>query len=1099
MSYEMVGKNGDAEVGASADYVRVNVNSGAKSGNFITNNICELHSDRDPMSTEEMPLLEQLNKSPYSPEQNMKPAQTYGCLNSKWVDENCYIRPKFLKFAPHEGVLQHLQNLLCEKWKMDQAKFLINVFTATDEDEREDQSPETREKLRKIVRLGRKTNSWFMAHSQTDPRIAHYSREESQKSATSHRNMVYWKTWSDIKEEDRKKLTGPDPATLGSRINTPEVRVVENDHDQKMLARMSSCFLFPEYSSSNEVRDHLVLVKELAKTFDDDEHRDSCKFRVNVCSPINFFVPTSDSPEEELSDEEKDMVTELLKSGIPTIVLYSSAISISDFKLKLGDRLDGVSDNDIWIRVWINNEDNNDVEQPEHTFIDLPTGLKDVLVKSTEHSGQNEFKEHCTQLYLSMVLGLEETCKSIITDEELGDGQKDDLVSMIHLYDRPDLLDLCIKSNYDIKSCLYNCGAGIVGMMLQKADKTITKEIKTAVVKYQGEDFKKRTAEFYNCIYKLIGKDGRSIINPIDLDNPNQAQGKLELDDVMYIFYCFNEDWEMAEIMRKHSDFSIFKCFVAIKAMQQIKKIQSNTGSSDYVEMLDDQIEKMDKQAGKMIENSYKQSLDIGPVVFWEHHQYNDKTIIDMAGETGCHSILEDKTHIHSYITTRFNGALDPTTCWINIVLSWVTCGLLAPLLIKFVPKQSKRDETTLFLNEKGTKRTFLEKITSFWASPRSKCYLLMVTYLVFLYLQTLVILDTTRITPTIYGDIYGDQGWYFGKEKRSDEEERLRCYIRACLVFVLCFLTVEIDISQVKSYNIKSKLCHYFSNGYNQVDLFSASTFLLYVILTFLLQGNENAYLVAKAVLSASYIGYIIRFTQFLQLFEDIGPKLISIKNMIADLVFFASFLLLTIFAYGIVSEFLLHPYPRSVPAGQIADILKRPYVNMFGELDLDTLEQGIETGVCKYEHYLDSVKLNNDGTSVDEAANCEDYICGDTCRTFKLLGRIMLGMYTMMTVILLTNLLVSIFGKTYDGDFDKTRQLWQLQRYKLVKESESQCFLPFPPFNFLHSVYTWIRSCPCCCNGKNTEFYEQYIKEVEYRCGRQLEEDDKQEKDDK
>ena len=41
--------------------------------------------------------------------------------------------------------------------------------------------------------------------------------------------------------------------------------------------------------------------------------------------------------------------------------------------------------------------------------------------------------------------------------------------------------------------------------------------------------------------------------------------------------------------------------------------------------------------------------------------------------------------------------------------------------------------------------------------------------------------------------------------------------------------------------------------------------------------------------------------------------------------------------------SEFLLHPYPRTVPTGQIFDILKRPYINMFGELDLDTLEQGV------------------------------------------------------------------------------------------------------------------------------------------------------------
>ena len=61
----------------------------------------------------------------------------------------------------------------------------------------------------------------------------------------------------------------------------------------------------------------------------------------------------------------------------------------------------------------------------------------------------------------------------------------------------------------------------------------------------------------------------------------------------MFIFYCFNEEWEMVEIMRRYSDFSIMKCFVAIKAMQEIKKIRSNTSSSDYfdVQALDKHIE----------------------------------------------------------------------------------------------------------------------------------------------------------------------------------------------------------------------------------------------------------------------------------------------------------------------------------------------------------------------------------------------------------------------------------------------------------------------------------------------------------------------------
>ena len=36
-------------------------------------------------------------------------------------------------------------------------------------------------------------------------------------------------------------------------------------------------------------------------------------------------------------------------------------------------------------------------------------------------------------------------------------------------------------------------------------------------------------------------------------------------------------------------------------------------------------IRKMDRQAGGMVEYSYKRGLDFGPVVFWEHSQYNDK------------------------------------------------------------------------------------------------------------------------------------------------------------------------------------------------------------------------------------------------------------------------------------------------------------------------------------------------------------------------------------------------------------------------------------------------------------------------------------------
>ena len=86
------------------------------------------------------------------------------------------------------------------------------------------------------------------------------------------------------------------------------------------------------------------------------------------------------------------------------------------------------------------------------------------------------------------------------------------------------------------------------------------------------------------------------------------------------------------------------------------------------------------------------------------------------------------------------------------------------------------------------------------------------------------------------------------------------------------------------------------------------------------------------------------------------------------------------------------------------------------------------------------------------------------------RLLGRIMLGIYTMVTVILLTNLLVSIFGKTYEGDFDKTRQLWQLQRYKV------QLNLVFVKRNMylrLNNFWMFMTMLQNCVLDKQLNFY--------------------------
>ena len=42
---------------------------------------------------------------------------------------------------------------------------------------------------------------------------------------------------------------------------------------------------------------------------------------------------------EQLSDDDKDMIAQLLKSGIPTVLLYNSSSPLDEFKEGLGNRL----------------------------------------------------------------------------------------------------------------------------------------------------------------------------------------------------------------------------------------------------------------------------------------------------------------------------------------------------------------------------------------------------------------------------------------------------------------------------------------------------------------------------------------------------------------------------------------------------------------------------------------------------------------------------------------------------------------------------------------------------------------------------------------
>ena len=69
------------------------------------------------------------------------------------------------------------------------------------------------------------------------------------------------------------------------------------------------------------------------------------------------------------------------------------------------------------------------------------------------------------------------------------------------------------------------------------------------------------------------------------------------------------------------------------------------------------------------------------------------------------------------------------------------------------------------------------------------------ITYLVFLFLLTILILDNTRLHSDTFSDVTKRSD---DVTKKSDDVARLSLLINTCLAFVICFLAAELDFTQV-------------------------------------------------------------------------------------------------------------------------------------------------------------------------------------------------------------------------------------------------------------------------------------------------------------
>ncbi|KAK7443981.1 hypothetical protein BaRGS_00040436, partial [Batillaria attramentaria] len=150
------------------------------------------------------------------------------------------------------------------------------------------------------------------------------------------------------------------------------------------------------------------------------------------------------------------------------------------------------------------------------------------------------------------------------------------------------------------------------------------------------------------------------------------------------------------------------------------------------------------------------------------------------------------------------------------------------------------------------------------------------------------------------------------------------------------------------------------------------------------------------SVVLSIDIFFFFVRNLQLLVVFEDIGLMLIMSLHMIRDTFNFMVILLVVVMGYAVSSESLLYPV-SATSAESLYHMPRKAYWQVFGELFLDEIENTGDAGCA----------LLNSNQTDDNVMTL--------CTTMSFAGRhvvpVFLGVYIMITNVLLLNLLIARF----------------------------------------------------------------------------------------
>lgn len=256
-----------------------------------------------------------------------------------------------------------------------------------------------------------------------------------------------------------------------------------------------------------------------------------------------------------------------------------------------------------------------------------------------------------------------------------------------------------------------------------------------------------------------------------------------------------------------------------------------------------------------------------------------------------------------------------------------------------------------------------------------------------------------------------------------------------------------EVRLSQQRQ-SIWRKWKTYSQQNWNQIDLF---TIMLFWLGLMVLSSDSHVHIAGRVLLSIDVLFFFMRTFQMLMVFDDLGLLLVMVYKMIKDTRNFMIILLIVVLAYAISSEALLYP-DSELTLDRMFNLPRKAYWQVFGDVFLEEI-QVRDVGSCS----VGNESLHYGGDLPHCPTNYGRYFVP-----------VLLGIYMMITNVLLLNLLIARFGKTFDKVYNEAVEYQAWHRCDMITEFYCRSSLQ-PPFNLIPVVFRIIRKvlwiiCHCC-----------------------------------